>query len=99
MNDSASELSINVTERVAENVSVLKRQAIFANSKVIKETGGKIGVRDENALESALAAPFATFYGEDLHPTIHDKAASLMRSLSVNHPFVDGNKRTSLIMT
>ena len=34
-----------------------------------------------------------TFGGEDLYPTITDKAAALMHSLVMNHPFVDGNKR------
>jgi len=46
-----------------------------------------------NALESALAQPHMTFGGEDLYPTLIEKAAALSFSLIKNHPFVDGNKR------
>jgi death-on-curing protein len=46
-------------------------------------------------LERALARPAATFGGEDLYPDIADKAAALMHSLALNHPFVDGNKRVA----
>ena len=48
--------------------------------------------RSTGALESALARPAATFGGEDLYPDIADKAAALMHSLALDHPFVDGNK-------
>ena len=46
------------------------------------------------ALESALAQPQMTFGGEDLYPTLVDKAAALGYALIKNHPFLDGNKRT-----
>lgn len=48
---------------------------------------------DRSALEAAVARPQATFGGEDLYPDIVAKAAALMHSLVMNHPFVDGNKR------
>ncbi len=99
MNDFGAEQEAKPDQRVLEKVSIFRKQAIFAHGKIIDETGGTHGVRDYGALESAIAAPFATFYGEDLHPQVFDKAASLMRSLSANHPFIDGNKRTSLVMT
>jgi len=51
------------------------------------------GVRDENLLESALAAPFHTFDGEDLYPSTTAKIARITHGLVRNHPFVDGNKR------
>ena len=40
-----------------------------------------------------MAQPTATFAGDDLHPTLVDKATALGFSLVANHPFVDGNKR------
>jgi death-on-curing protein len=49
-----------------------------------------------NLLESALSRPQASFGGQDLYESIFDKAAALMHSLLKNHPFIDGNKRTSL---
>jgi len=60
---------------------------------VVGATGGDHRVRDLAALESALAQPRMTFGGEDLYPTVAQKAAALAHSLVGNHPFVDGNKR------
>lgn len=56
--------------------------------------GGSYGIRDIGLLESAIARPFQTFGGEDLYAGAIDKAAALCESLILNHPFVDGNKRT-----
>ena len=53
-----------------------------------------MGIRDLGSLESALAQPRMTFAGEDLYPTIVDKASALGFSIVMNHPFIDGNKRT-----
>ncbi|WP_449417983.1 type II toxin-antitoxin system death-on-curing family toxin [Phormidium nigroviride] len=61
----------------------------------IDSFGGSQGVRDEGLLESALAQPQASFGGELLHPTIHDQAAAYFYHLAMNHPFIDGNKRTA----
>jgi death-on-curing protein len=53
-------------------------------------------VRDQTVLESAVARPQASAFGQDAYPTICEKAAALLHSLILNHPFVDGNKRTGL---
>ena len=45
-------------------------------------------------LESAMYAPFQTFGGEALYPSIQAKAAKLGFGIVGNHPFLDGNKRT-----
>jgi death-on-curing protein len=50
-------------------------------------------VRDYGLLESALARPQTTVFGEDAYPGIHRKAAALLHSLVRNHALVDGNKR------
>jgi death-on-curing protein len=55
--------------------------------------GGDTGLRDRGLLESAIARPAMTFGGDDLYPDLPSKAAALMHSLVLNHPFVDGNKR------
>lgn len=62
--------------------------------RVMRQSGGTVGIRDLGALESAVAQPRMTFDGEDLYPTIVEKASALAFSLIQNHPFVDGNKRT-----
>lgn len=54
------------------------------------------GVRDENLLASAVNTPFQTFMGNDLYPSLYDKAAQLCYGIANNHPFTDGNKRTAL---
>lgn len=59
----------------------------------IRRFGGSAGLRDRGGLEAALARPQMTFGGEDLYPDLEAKAAALLHSLVVNHPFVDGNKR------
>ena len=54
------------------------------------------GIRDKNLLASAVNTPFQTFMGNDLYPSIYDKAAQLCYGIVNNHPFTDGNKRTAL---
>lgn len=63
----------------------------------IEKSGGSHGLRDAGLLDAAVHRPQATFGGEDLYPTIFDKAGALCHSLIKNHAFVDGNKRTSLL--
>ncbi|MEA3349311.1 MAG: type II toxin-antitoxin system death-on-curing family toxin [Chloroflexota bacterium] len=61
--------------------------------ELIRKFGGSKGIRDIGALESAIAQPRMTFGGEELYPTIIEKAVALGYSIVKNHPFVDGNKR------
>ncbi len=68
-------------------------EVLILYRRVIDESGGTAGIRDLNALGSALAQPRQTFGGTDLYPTLVEKAAALGFSLIQNHPFVDGNKR------
>ncbi len=56
-------------------------------------------VRDHGLLFSALARPAASMFGEEAYPSIEEKAAALLSSLSQNHALFDGNKRISLILT
>lgn len=56
-------------------------------------------VRDHGLLESALARPRASAFGQDTYPGIHEKAAALLHSLARNHALVDGNKRLALAAT
>ncbi len=66
--------------------------------RLIDTFGGSHGVRDLAALDSALARPFQTFDDKELHLTTVDKAASLIESILINHPFIDGNKRTGYVL-
>ncbi len=60
----------------------------------LKRKGGAMGVRDMGALESALYRPQTGYYKD-----IVEEAAALWESLSQNHPFIDGNKRTAFAAT
>jgi death-on-curing protein len=54
-------------------------------------------VRDRELLESAVAQPFVSWGGQDLHSTLVMKAAIQLRGIAANHAFRDGNKRTGFI--
>lgn len=69
---------------------------LFFHYDVITLDGGASGIRDEGALEAAIARSQVGFGGEDRFPTPFAKAAALMESIIQRHPFVDGNKRTGL---
>lgn len=72
----------------------LSLEEIFAlHEQVLARSGGSAGVRDMGAVESAVAQPQMGFGGQDLYPSLAEKAAALSFSLINNHPFVDGNKR------
>ncbi len=60
---------------------------------LIDKYGGLHGVRDLGLVSSAVAQPHASFAGEELYPTLVEKAAAVGYSLIKNHAFLDGNKR------
>lgn len=70
-----------------------KRQVLRMHEELIATTGGSSGIRDESLLEAALVAPFVSFGGVDLYPTLEQKAARLGYGLIKNHAMIDGNKR------
>ncbi len=67
-------------------------EVLQLHERILIQSGGSSGIRDVGGLESALAQPRMTFDGEELYPTIVEKAASMGFSIIQNHPFVDGNK-------
>jgi death-on-curing protein len=69
-------------------------EIITINEEIV---GEQSRLRDRHLLESAVARPLASAFGEDAYPTIYEKAAALMHSLILNHPFMDGNKRTATV--
>ena len=74
-------------------IKLTKRQILLLHDMILDETGGMNGVRDSAALDASISAPFATFCGEDLFPSDIGKIARMSYGLTVNHAFVDGNKR------
>ena len=64
----------------------------------LEEHGGRDGVRDENLLLSALNAPEASWAYGDPKPDLSDLAAVYASRIVRNHPFIDGNKRTGVVL-
>ena len=74
---------------------IIRAYVEAVHDRQLAEHGGGTGLRDENALESALARPQnLAHYG---NPDLADLAASLAFGIARNHPFVDGNKRTAWV--
>src|SRR6476620_3058720 len=65
---------------------------------LIDQFGGSHGIRDNGTLSSAISRPFSTFDGKELYTTAIQKASALIESILINHPFVDGNKRTGYVL-
>ena len=74
---------------------VEKSDALVIHDASVDRFGGLAGIRDEGLLESALAQPQQTFGGEELYPTLAEKAARYAYGIAMNNPFMDGNKRAA----
>lgn len=75
-------------------------ELIFINGLLLDDADlqtGKKKVRDIDLLLAAADRPKASAFGEDAYPTLKEKAAVLLHSISRNHPFTDGNKRTGTV--
>ncbi len=73
-------------------------EVIEIHQMLLKEFGGLSGVRDEGLLKSALERPFSGFGKTLFYPTPEEKAAAILESVIINHPFVDGNKRIGYVL-
>lgn len=74
---------------------LVARQVLLIHERIVDRFGGAGGLRDWGLLDSAINRVRATCDGKDLYPDIFTKAGALGHSLVLNHPFVDGNKRTA----
>jgi death-on-curing protein len=66
------------------------------HEEVLAAHGGSTGLRDKGLLESAIAAPQATIFGESVFEDGIEIAGAYLYYLCQNHPFIDGNKRVAL---
>ena len=69
-------------------------EVVATHDLLIAQFGGSMGLRDQGALESAILRPQLGYYDG-----IVEEAAAMMESLAMNHPFVDGNRRTAFFVT
>ncbi len=77
-----------------ERVYLEIAEVLTLHERVVRETGGLLGVRDQGLLESAVMRPQTGYYAD-----VIEEAAALLESSVQNHPFHDGNKRTAFIAT
>lgn len=70
----------------------------YLHEKLIQKTGGMSGIRDIGMLESAVYSAMQSFGDEEVYPTPIERAARLAYSVTMNHPFIDGNKRTGMLV-
>jgi death on curing protein len=80
-----------------EPIWIEKREVLIVHSAQLSQHGGTDGIRDQTLLDSALAKPRNVFaYADDT--TLPRLAASYAFGIARNHAFVDGNKRTALVI-
>lgn len=85
-------MSVGPTDCVHLTVDIVEE----IHAEAIRQFGGLDGVRDRALLESAVAAPQATFGGESVFKDLVEVAAAYLFYICRNHPFLDGNKRAAL---
>jgi death on curing protein len=69
-------------------------EVVEINAEVVRRFGGIHGLRDTGALQSAVGRLETGYYADAI-----EEASALFESLSQNHPFLDGNKRTAITAT
>ena len=72
-------------------------QVLALHADQLSRYGGSAGIRDSGLLESAIAMPQQTMFGDYLHRDVFEMAAAYLFHLVQNHPFVDGNKRAGAV--
>lgn len=72
------------------------RDIVRIQDTIVQTTGGSLGLREPGLLEAIANKPHVGFGGQDLYPTLFDKAAAVFEALCNYHVFVDGNKRTAI---
>ena len=78
---------------------VLSNAVVLIHKRQLAEHGGLDGIRDQGMLESALGRPQNLYVYSSPKPSLAQIAASYAFGIAKNHPFIDGNKRTALVVS
>ena len=73
-------------------------EVLAIHEVLIDKFSGAQGLRDSKALDAIINRPNATFDGKELYPNAVGKAAAVLESTLINHPFIDGNKRIGYVL-
>lgn len=68
----------------------------YLHDKGVEAAGGSFGIRDQGLLVSVTEAPYGEYFGQEIYPSVFDKAAKYLFDFSNYQIFVDGNKRTGV---
>jgi death-on-curing protein len=74
------------------------KEVLHTHSALINQFGGKHGIKNLSALESALLRPFQKYNNKDLYSEVNEKAAALLESMLVTKPFQDGNMPAGYVL-
>lgn len=74
------------------------KHILLLHSLALEKDGGMSGVRNMHVVLSLEDLPRQNVFGEELYPTVFHKAAVYTRNIIMSHPFVDGNKRTGILV-
>jgi death-on-curing protein len=77
-------------------ITLTVEEVVLLHEKLIAATGGSPGIRDFGLLESAVLGCCQSFGGQEIYPTVTEKAAGLAYSVCNNHAFADGNNRVAV---
>ncbi len=81
---------LNIIYLTAEQIELV-------HAGVLAKSGGLFGTRESGVLIGLESSPRQAVFGKELYPTIFNKAAVYLRTVTSEHPFLDGNKRTGIM--
>jgi death-on-curing protein len=84
---------------MSEPIWMEMTDAVIFHDMELAAHGGSTGLRDPGMLESAVMRPRNLWAYADAPPSLTRLAAAYAFGISSNHPFVDGNKRTALVVS
>lgn len=84
---------------MGEPIWILEHEALTMHARQLALFGGSTGLRDRGLLESALARPKNIWGYAEGEPTLARLAAAYAFGISASHAFLDGNKRTALVVS
>lgn len=77
-------------------IRLTRRNIEFMHDRMILKYGGELGIREEGTLDMLCEQSYQSFLGDDLYPSVFDKAAKYVEGFATHQVFYDGNKRTGL---
>jgi prophage maintenance system killer protein len=91
----AGKINVSPNAKPGWKLTITETRTIIAKLRLAFPDDDLLGNEPGNGLEAAIGAIYQSFGGEDLYPTVEEKAANLLYLVVKDHPLLDGNKRTA----